>query len=275
MSIRISSSSRYFAATKTTKKDACRKWQVPATASSAHLPVSAIKAIQAILCQQPDITNDMEIRLSVSEQDKFAICHTNSSPVASLLLHSSADALNFIRDLGCKQIDESKVVQIQVVDPPSSFHSSYDGKLVHEVKCLTSVPSHEMLYAIRVLHCMKGTPGFARLVGVVTDDDHRYLKGYLVEATLTRFSLRRIANNPYVSWGRRLKWAIQLVEGFSQLHARGFVIGGSTLRSTPVVTESDSLQFWSFKERFVWGEKVGNIIRLNIATLPSGPQRST
>ncbi|KAL9102357.1 MAG: hypothetical protein Q9163_002479 [Psora crenata] len=83
-----------------------------------------------------------------------------------------------------------------------------------------------MLYPIHVLHCMNGSPGFTKLIGIVTDDNRKYLKSYLIELPRARWNMLQMAENSSISWERREKWAAQLVRGISRIHAHSFVVGG-------------------------------------------------
>ena len=46
---------------------------------------------------------------------------------------------------------------------------------------------------------MRGAPGFAKLMGVVTDDKGRHLKGYLIEFPRARWDTIPLAAHPSVS----------------------------------------------------------------------------
>ncbi|KAI4162645.1 MAG: hypothetical protein LQ342_003691 [Letrouitia transgressa] len=183
------------------------------------------------------------------------------SPVDALstsprLLPASSALLNYLHDLGCKRYDESQVVQIEIIDPPCYFCSSLNGVLVFEIKFLDTTPTSEWIYAIRALHCMNGASGFSKLAGVVTDDSRRYLKSYLVELPRQCRNILTVAD-PSLSWERRERWAIQLIRGISLAHSQGFVFGGLTTKTRPVIDDTDSVRFWSFKERFLPGRTVG------------------
>lgn len=53
-----------------------------------------------------------------------------------------------------------------------------------------------------------------------------------------------------ITWERRQKWAYQVVRGLSQLHAKGFVVGGLTSYAVPVIVDStDSILFPFFKKK--------------------------
>ena len=143
------------------------------------------------------------------------------------------------------------------MDTPNCFCSSLNGLLVYEVKFKDSTPTVELLYAIRVLHCMNGSPGFAKLIGIVTDNSRKYLNSYLIELPKARWNMLQMAENSFVSWERREQWAAQLVRGISRIHAHSFVVGSLHVWNVPVIDETGSVQFWSFKERFVTGRVIG------------------
>ena len=94
---------------------------------------------------------------------------------------ASLDALNYLHDLGCARYVEGQVTQIELVDSPNCFASSINGTLVYEIKSRDSTPSVEFLYNIQVLHCIEGVPGFAKLIGIITDNGGKQLKSYLIK----------------------------------------------------------------------------------------------
>ncbi|KAK0516928.1 hypothetical protein JMJ35_000083 [Cladonia borealis] len=146
---------------------------------------------------------------------------------------------------------------IKIVDPPNFFCSSLNGLLVYEVKFKDSIPAVGLLYTIRVLHCMNGSPGFTKLIGIVTDNSRRYLKSYLIELPKACRNILQIAADPSVPWERRERWAAQLVQGISRLHAHSFLVGGLCTCNIPLIDDTASVQFWSFRERFLTGRKTG------------------
>lgn len=143
-----------------------------------------------------------------------------------------------------------------MADPPNYFYSLVNGVPVFEIKFKNITPHSELLYAIRALHCMNGAPSFSKLVGVVTDDNRRYLKSYLVELPRACRNILLVAD-PSLSWERRERWAVQLVRGISYVHTQSFVVSGLTLLTRSVIDDADSVRFWSFRERFLPGRAVG------------------
>lgn len=182
ISIQIPCSSRYWVAIKIAQQDKGRKWHTPNVQSATPLPYSLLKKIQAFLCQGEEFNDNARICLSLSDRDTFKrqsqISYTDATLTPSRPLSTPSNALTYLHDLGCQRYDESEVVQIKMVTPPCCFCSSLNGILVYEIKFKDFTPSIEMLYDIRVLHCMNGSPGFTKLIGIVTDDSRRYLKSY-------------------------------------------------------------------------------------------------
>jgi serine/threonine protein kinase len=104
---------------------------------------------------------------------------------------------------------------------------------------------------------MKGLFGFAKLVGVVVDNSGKHLKSYLLEFPKARWSLMQAVKNQSIPWEHRERWARQLVEGVSQLHSKGFVVGTLVSSLSPVlIDDSNTIKFWYFKSKFNVGVRV-------------------
>ncbi len=248
ISIQIHRSSIYWPATKTAQHENARP-----LVGSASLPYSLINAIQDFL-RAENVEDDNSLQFSLTGDDSIQKqqCKSRSKLLAMVTKFSSAvpTALAFLDDLGCRQYFESEVTQVELHDE-SYFISCIGGKLVYEVKFANPVPSCELLYNIRVLHCMNGVSSFPNLVGVVVDDSGKYLKSYCLEFPKARKNLSQALEDLSVPWAQRERWAKQLVEGVSQLHDRGFVVGTLLAdRSTVIIEESNSIQFWYLKSRF-------------------------
>ena len=178
--------------------------------------------------------------------------------IQSPYLEAWWDVLTLLDDIGCPRFLESEVIQLEVVDPPCHFASYYKGMLVYETMFIRGAPTLELLYNIRLLHCMKGTPGFAKLVGVVTDKRVTQVKNFLIEFPRARHRLDCIAQGQPLPWTRRERWARQLLEVVYEAHSKGFVIGSLLRLGPPVVIEgSDSILIWHFKSKFPMGYKMG------------------
>ena len=121
----------------------------------------------------------------------------------------------FLNDLGCDQYLEDEVIQVQMLDPPSRFASCINGTMVYAMRLSDSGPTAELLYNIELLHRMKEAPGFAKLVGIVTDNSRKRLQGYMIELPRARQRIARIALD---SWSRRQKWASQPIESIAYVH---------------------------------------------------------
>ena len=259
--MQIPRSSRYWTATKVTQQDKGRKWQTSFISSSAGLPYSLVRKIQGFLRQEVKVNDNAKVHLSLCDRDDIKlqtqVSNIDILSTPSLPLPVPSYTLAYLHDLGCQQYNESEVIQITMVNPPDCFCSTINGILVYEIKSKDSTPSVGMLYNIRVLHCMKGSSGFANLVGIVTDNSRKHLKSYLIEVSKVYCNILQMAEKPFVSWERRENVAVQLVRGIERIHTHGFVVGGLHLWTIPFIDETDSVQFWSFKERFTTGRVVG------------------
>ena len=126
--------------------------------------------------------------------------------------------------------------------------------LVYEIKFADPELSCELLFNIQVHHLMNGISGFTRLVGVVTDKTGKHLKSYLLKFPKVQRSLILVAQDQSSSWTCRENLAKQLVEGVSQLHTRGFVVGILfSDRSLLLVDGSNDLHFWHFRSKLAVG----------------------
>lgn len=226
------------------------------------LPHSLLAHLLILLCEGRTFRDAQPVRFSLSDEVRFERNPSDTSLRMTLGIpiqrNRSRDAVDYVHDLGCSRYVESQVVQLEIIDQPSRFRSCINGILVYEVKCMDTSPSVEFLYSIRVLHCMKGASGFARLVGVVTDDEGKDLKSYLIEFLKARYNILQLAAHPSTPWERRENWAFQLIQGVSQMHEQGFVVGGLTIFTMPLILDStDSVLFWIFRERIVPGRMVG------------------
>ena len=116
------------------------------------------------------------------------------------------------------------------------------------------VLGQETLYNIRLLHCMRGTPGFAKLIGVVTDNYITQAKSLLIEFPRARYRLDYIAQSRPLPWTCRERWARQLLECVSEAHSKGFVIGTWMRCGIPVlIKRTDSILMWQFQSKFRMG----------------------
>ncbi|KAL8789478.1 MAG: hypothetical protein Q9195_006803 [Heterodermia aff. obscurata] len=218
----------------------------------ASLPNSLSIKVKQLL-QAEDLDENGEFHLSLTGENSLYRQNYRSSPNSSFTTARSSstgfNVLGFLDDLGCPRFYEKEVTQVELLDPPRSFVSCIGGKLVYEVKFVNSGPSCELLYSIRVLHCMKGRAGFTKLIGITVDNGGRRLKSYLIELPRARFSLLRTLGDPAIQWDLRESWAKQLVEGISELHSKGFVVGTLFSGRSPVVLdESNTLNFWYLKK---------------------------
>ena len=106
---------------------------------------------------------------------------------------------------------------------------------------------------------MHGAPGFSELVGIVVDKTGKILKIYLTKLPKLRGYLTSVLRLQDITWERRQKWAYQIVDGISQLHEKGFAVGGLISYSVPVIVDTtDSILFPKFRRKLVPGLTFGN-----------------
>jgi len=132
-----------------------------------------------------------------------------------------------------------------------------DGRLLHEFRLSTLLPSPDELYTIQVLHCLLGSSRVSKFVGVVVDPRYQHLLGYLVDdldgGFLDQHIINGAKNKDGTSWAQRERWGRQLVEGVCQVHAKGFVVGkadrGSLATSALRLNGDHEIVFNSFRNK--------------------------
>lgn len=261
LALQVHKSSVYWAATKVSRKQVQIR-QITTSSRNLQLPYSLQKRIHATLSRAEDCAEDSDLKCHIMNQDPLQVendeSYDNLSLSTNRLMSSCQNPMAFLNDLGCDQYVEDEVVQVEMLDPPGRFASCINGAMVYEVRLYDSKPTAELLYNIELLHRMKGTPGLARLVGIVTDTSRKYLQGYLIEFPRARWRLDRIALDPSVSWSRRRKWARQLIEIIAHLHSQGLVAGMTCAYRKPVILDdSDCVHFLYFRNTLAIGRKQG------------------
>ena len=260
VSIKLDQSSKYWAATNMSA-EAYNTGESINKVGSAALPYSLLSQLQKALLQikicdeEPKFMYDSktrEIRRLKSGESQA------NSPFEPIEPGSNEAILVALDDLGCRRYFENEVTQLEVIDPPSRFASYVNGMLVCETSFARSTPSSSLLYSIKILHSMKGLPGFANLIGVVVDTTGRYLRSYLIEFPRARWILAEACQIQGISWERREKWGRQLVEILKQLHSKGFTAGTILgFRSSILIDVSDNVLLCWFQEKFRMGYSLG------------------
>ena len=254
LSMQIGCSSKYWAATKVLKRGLKKSVAVDKF-MNAQIPPSLLRKVQKCLLGLDVIGDDNDFSFNIfNEEPVRMLGHQRSDDTRPRLRRSQnlcQDILSFLEDLGCPRVIEDQVTQVQMLDPPHRFASCLDGRLVYEVRFTDSIPNPEWIYNIQVLHCLKGVPGFAKLVGIVVDVSQRHLKSYLIEFPRALWKLDQVTQDHLIPWIRREKWAKQMVQALSDIHSKGFVVGAFFGSWSPLLIEgSDCIQFWRFKKAF-------------------------
>ena len=261
LSLQIRRSSVYWVATRVSRQHVQIK-QTTTSSRSLQLPHSLQMRIQATLSRAESAGEDLHLKYRILNRDPVQAQHDETSynlhTDKKTFTSNCQNHMAFLNDLGCDQYLEDEVIQVQMLDPPSRFASCINGTMVYEMRLSDSEPTAELLYNIELLHRMKGAPGFARLVGIVTDNSRKRLQGYMIELPRARQRIARIALDPSVSWSRRQKWARQLIESIAYLHFQGLVAGVICAYRMPVILDnSDDVHFWYFRNIFAVGREQG------------------
>ena len=147
--------------------------------------------------------------------------------------------LRTLRGLNCRRFTDGCIARLAVIDAPRRFISCVEGTLVIENRFAASSPTH--LYNIQFLDHMSDYRQFAKLYGILTDVDGKYLKGYLVALPTRKWS--RIQDemllDRQIPWSRREKWARQIVGAVAAAHLEGFAIGSLILRGIGFVLDAE------------------------------------
>jgi hypothetical protein len=158
--------------------------------------------------------------------------------------------------MNCPRYRESDIVQ----RPMSQwFYNCYfiaflNSKWVLEWRFSSDSFQVELfLYSLRLYHCLRGTTGISKLVGIVLNEKQNCIKSFLTEIP-TRGEIFRIlarekkAGSP-VSWTRREKWCRQIVRAVAEIHSKGFVIGslGHTIDGGVAIDGEDNAIIWRFR----------------------------
>lgn len=260
--VHIYRSSVYWTATQLSSQERIYADAHGKMAGSAVLPYSLQSRIQLLLTAE-ELDRVARFNLSLSDGREIQIsrseCHLPSAKTLTELSNSVVAAWGFIDDLGCARYSENEVIRVQVLRAPFQFLSCLNGRAVVEHVFDSPGPNGQMIYNIRVLHCMKGNDFFAQLAGVVVDHKSMRMKSVLIEYSQATRSLEQMAQLQGVPWAKRERWARQLVEGVSQLHHNGFVAGTLYCCESPVVIDAtEKLQFRCLKSKFNMGRTRGD-----------------
>ena len=111
-----------------------------------------------------------------------------------------------------------------------------------------SFPSLEVWYTIKVLRHFGDLPGFPKLAGAVASRS-KSLKSLLVEVPKgARHVSEILVSFHQIPWARRERWAWQLVQAISQMHADGFPISTLTYLHPPILVDNtDYIRLWQFR----------------------------
>ncbi|KAL8901605.1 MAG: hypothetical protein Q9207_005117 [Kuettlingeria erythrocarpa] len=261
VSVNIHRSSVYWASTKVeSQKDVTSGRTI--VSCNASLPYTLQIRMQALLAAK-ELTDDVHFNLSLSDrynnQNGPWELRGQMNPVPTRDICNGLEAWGFIEDLGCPRYHEIEVTQVEVLEAPNRFLSCLRGRMVMEIRFIDAFPGSELLYNIRVLHCMSESDLFTRLIGVVVDEQKMQFKSLLLDYPQATRCLDQMARIEGLPWHQREKWAQQLVKGVHQLHSKGFVAGILFSNKSPVLIDAtQTIQFWRLKNKFQPGRWLGD-----------------
>jgi serine/threonine protein kinase len=107
----------------------------------------------------------------------------------------------------------------------------------------------EFLYEINALQYLNGSKSVIHFGGVVVDDNEQFVKGLLISFAEQGALIDLIYDEKdRLSWKRRERWALQIVQGLSEIHEGGFVQGDFTL-SNIVIDDNDDAKIIDINRR--------------------------
>ena len=262
VSISIQSSSSYWAVTELSQSGH-RGRDILFPAGVPSLPSSLLAQVQGFLSNVEGLDDYNLYRFSLKNQtiieDSQPEAQFRSLP-SDADVWASLDILSSLGDLGCPRYPEEEVTQIEAIDSPAYFASCVGGTLVYEVRFYQGTSTLELLYNIQLLRSMENVPGFAKFVGIVTNNSGKRLRSYLVEFLWTRClflkdALSGTKGAQVIPWERRQHWARQIIEAVRHAHCKGFVIGtlGLPHGYSLLVDHSGCVRLWRFRNKFMLG----------------------
>lgn len=250
VSLEIPRSSIYWTIARISRRESMRSRIVIPFCISASLR----ERLQRGLEKLENIKENAHIRLRLLDDNTGesdtprVIC--NALPKSSE--PSERAILSSLRHLGCPRYSEDEVVQIAPLELPERFVACFNGKLVEEVKSPNGNQRSDFLYNIQLLHCLRGTPGIARFVGL-TFDKADHLKSYLLKLPDSKCELllHRASNlSSPCSWQQIEDWSRQLIQRINAVHTRGYVVGTLWWQRPPILIDAfERLHLWRFESR--------------------------
>ncbi|KAK0630998.1 kinase-like domain-containing protein [Bombardia bombarda] len=202
---------------------------------SLHLQGSPLSVVDDKTCRQRE------------ETFHFAVTSSDSD-ISRRLEKAALECLH----MNCPMYLEDEVVKLPIKSNlrDGVFFSLVDSKMAFDYHFLSHMRQVEhTLHSLRVLHCLRGVKGVAKLYGIVLSQRTRRLKSILVEVP-TRGPIFELmdqakrAGNP-VSWKQREIWCRQLTKTISEVHSRGFVVGTTGYGSVAIDDNGDA-KLWQF-----------------------------
>jgi len=153
-----------------------------------------------------------------------------------------------ISHLKCRRIREDELV----FDSHLSgfvYKVRVDGEIFIKKEIPGPDTVDEFLYEINALHQLRGSHSVIQFGGVVLDNKGEVVKGLLISFAEHGALIDVIYDGEgKIPWGRRERWAKQIIQGLSEIHEAGFVQGDFTL-SNIVIDGDDNAKIIDINRR--------------------------
>lgn len=201
--------------------------------------------MRSVLKSKPLLETVTSLSLTIAEDSFGKITVDTSSTVVEEDLDESQmideqRVLQDIDDIGCPQFLESEVIVLR-------RRAVYEYVVhVESQKCVeTKVPFgraglpgdnklRDFINCLKQRFILQGCKNVTKFIGVVLDDSRKHLRSYLTETlpipSLCWMFIGAEEEGKQIPWSIRELWAKQIVDGVSDIHAKGIAMGGFTLR---------------------------------------------
>ncbi|KAK5200676.1 hypothetical protein LTR16_005287, partial [Cryomyces antarcticus] len=162
-------------------------------------------------------------------------------------------SVSTVQHLGCKNYKESS---LRFESHLSGF--VYKVRVDGEIMIKKEIPGpdtvDEFLYEINALNSLtlSGAKSVITFRGVIVDDKETLVKGLLISfatrGTMVDLIYDSNTQCQSIPWARREHWAMQIVQGLSEIHEAGFVQGDFTL-SNIVIDENHNAKIIDINRR--------------------------
>ena len=236
----------------------------PVTAYS--LPTGLLKTLERSLESQQRIAQDACVSVhldSDSSQGHHLLALGNYSEPPSQVMRCLQQITTWTRHMNCPRYYEQDL-EHQPLNPnrPTNWYIAFlDSRWVMETRFGPDLDRLLAdLYVLQVLHCLQGTPGIAKFIGVVLDRSgliSAFLSELPAKGKLCRNLAGDVDSGQRISWRRRERWCKQIVQAVAAVHRAAFVVGN--MCKTPdlgiaIDARDNAVLYGRFQRDFLYNE---------------------